>query len=185
MPITYSNASVTFFPVQAKRSDGKHSCSACKIDYLSQGKNPICPLCEKIHENESLRKQIGELAMDLQMTRDDLRRSETRSDMVSVLREALDLADLEDLATLKVIVYRWRAAQDTFKVTVVHAPSKSKRGERAKLEMRPDPHTREYFEPVSVGGVAFVETFEELIKAQGHVKAMEQYAQAIASRLTS
>lgn len=173
------------FPVQARAGDGRGKCSSCRIEYpVDHGRVPVCPLCEKIHEVESLRQQIGDMALEAQMLKSDLERAEVRSDLVGTLRESLNLADPEDLAMLKAIAYRWRAEQDTFHVTVVRRLGRL--GRRSVLEIRPGhDREREYFEPTSVGGVAFVDTYEDLVKAQGHVPAMQHYARAIAGRLTS
>ena len=181
-------------PVQGKRGQGdapgtsKYSCSTCKIDYhVAEGRNAVCPLCEANRIVESLREQVHSMAQQVSMLEDDLRRARNESSLVDAMREALTLADPEEVAEIKAIAYRWRDDPGQIAVKAVKPRSHGtfRGGSKIALEVAPRSGESEYFVPSSVGGVAFVESYGDLVKARGNVKAMEQYAQAIAGKLAS
>ena len=169
-------------PVQGRRSasvnGARYACSLCRIDYeVATGRKATCPMCEMKKEMGALREQIQTMAQEQYLLKDDLRRAEMRSNLTETLREGLDLAEFEDLAMIKAIAYRWRADPDNFEVRALLLQG------RAALEVCASGGAVEFFVPTSVGGVVFVETYMALVNAQGRLKAMERYAQAIAAKL--
>lgn len=178
-------------PVQAKRGTGgtgmsRYSCSACKIDYqVGDGRKALCPLCDAKAVIESLREQIQNAAQETYMLQGDLERAQTHSSLVGTLREALHIADFEDAAMIKAIAYRWRADPDSLEVMAIRGGGRYQGQTKVMLEICPESGEREHFVPSSVGGVAFVETYDELVRSMGVTKAMQQYVQAIAAKLAS
>ena len=176
-------------PVQGKRASDtpgldKYACSKCRIDYsVLQGQSAICPLCESKQESESLRRQVDSLARKVELLETDLEVARSESSMVDAMRQALALADPEDVAEIKAIAYRWRDDPQKLVVLATNvSPTGSKWALETRQRNRPGGNT-DVFVPVSVGGVAFVETYRDLTKARGNVRAMEGYSQAIASQL--
>lgn len=176
---------VKTFPVQGKRGPGdvsgttKVSCSSCRIDYhIKNGMKSVCPLCDSLEVVDSLRVQIGNLAQELEMTKKDLVRAQSESDAMQTMRSAISIADIEDVAEIKGIAYRWRSDPDQ----IVVLGSKAKK--RVGIEIRRrDGGDSEFFYPMSVGGVAFVAAYHDLVKARGAERAMDGYAQAVAEKL--
>lgn len=175
-------------PVQGRRGPGdaqnmvKFTCSGCRIDYqMRETQKAVCPLCDEKDRNEHLRIQIDTLAQELEMTRKDLERARSESDLVQTMRHALLVAEPDDLAQIKAIVYRWRADPDNY---VVLGASKGRgRNRSIVIELRQRKGDSEFFVPTSVGGVAFVASYYDLVKARGAARAMEGYAQAMAPYL--
>lgn len=184
MPKKNDYVPVRVFAVQGKRgpTEGgmKYTCSSCKIDYIvKENLKPICPLCEADDINASLRVQIDLLAQELTMVQSELERARAESDIVQTMRSAISVADIDDLVELKAIAYRWRSDPDD----VVVLTRRSRRGNASLFVKLRSSNNESVFSPTSVGGVAFVAAYSDLVKARGAVRAMDGYAEAIASRL--
>jgi hypothetical protein len=173
-------------PAQARRGEGdvpgttRYTCSKCRIDYHGDsGERPACPLCEAEEEMESLREQILTLAQEKGMIKDDLRRALSQLDMATSLHDSLELADWEDLAFIKSVAYRLREDPSLDVLTT----STKKDGKMRRALLVSDQDDTERHVPVSVGGVAFAETYNLLIKSMGALGAKKQFMQAVADRL--
>lgn len=177
---------VQSFPIQGRRGAGdidgasKYSCSSCRIDYhVKEGLRAVCPLCEAEDRNAALRRQIDTLAQELEMVKGDLKRAQSEADIMQTMRHALSMAEATDIAEIKAIAYRWRADPHNISVRTMQMNKQRK----LAIELQSRQGDCEVFIPISVGGVVFVASFHDLIKARGTVRAMDGYAQAIAGKL--
>lgn len=182
-------APVAILPVQARRESGdvlgvgRYTCSACRIDYQqSDNMKPQCPLCDAKNEMDSLRAQILAMGQEIGMLQQDLQRARAESRVVDAMRQAFSIAEPSDRANIKSIVYQWRENQSGVSVGCVRLSKPGK--PRWALEVRfRDGRDGEFFVPESIGGVVFVESYRDLVNAQGTVAAMKQMAQSIAGTL--
>lgn len=184
----------TDFAVQGKRGPGefegttKYTCSLCMIDYhVVEGNHAVCPLCDANREMEALREQLHSTSQQVGLLQSDLRRARAEADLVTAMRESLDLTDSQDMAEMKAIAYRWRANPD--KVVVQYTTPKVGRfadGSDIALtvHLREGQRKHEVFVPSSIGGVAFARFYADLCRARGNVQAMNGYTQAMAKQLT-
>jgi len=165
--------------VREDRAFVYYRCSLCQIDYrIQHSQHPVCPLCEANREMEALRQEIARMAQESDLREQDLHQAEALGDLASLLREALSLAEFEDLAQIKAMVYRYRADPDNVSVTAgLHG------GNRA-IYLR-DRGGHDEWRPTSIGGKAFADTYADLIKARGQARAMEICAEVVAGRLTA
>ena len=177
-------------PVQGKRGAGdapgleKYSCSACRIDYqVHEGRKALCPLCEAREEIATLRQHLDSMSQQTMILESDLERARNESSMIDAMRQALSLAESGDVAEIKAIAYRWRSEPQRIVVQCCMSPDDGSRWALKVRERNRPSGATEVFVPQSVGGVAFVETFRDLMRARGSVKAMEGYSQAIADNL--
>lgn len=122
------------------------------------------------------------MGQEIGMLQQDLQRARAESRIVDAMRQAFSIAESSDRANIKSIVYQWRENQSGISVGCARLSSPGR--PRWALEVRfRDGRDDEFFVPESIGGVVFVESYRDLVSAQGTVAAMKQMAQSIAGTL--
>jgi hypothetical protein len=152
----------------------KYKCSRCAIQYeIKTGSSPDCPLCTQEIKTEQMRRSLKEATRKIELMEERIRQLESRDEIRSALREALELVEDEDLAFLKGVLYRWRHDKSIdLKVT------KGRTGKANGFIAVPRHGKPEGRTCSSIGGVAVAALYEEALRTVGTAEAMKTLMKA-------
>lgn len=174
-----------------------YRCSRCEIEYkVTRSKKPVCPMCEEIAKNQTLRDEIKKLSNANELLKRDLAMSRSQLTVLDGMREAVSELDQEDAMFLKELIYRYRASPDDVRVTQATRKRRIEvegAGVTYRHEVNGWAVTYRDVEPqdqvthvaTSVGGAMIALQFSEALKVAGLKSAMVMLTKAMSHSMAN
>lgn len=158
------------------------ACSRCQISYYDTS-GVGCPLCDAEQTVERLRESLTVLKNRLDISETQSAQAMRQLDLVTSMKNALDITDGSDLTFLKSVLYRWRANKGSVNVRVTHGKPTGRKKQRVAppngflVQVRGG--DIETHQCMSVGGTALAGYVDEAIRTGGQDMAMRQLIKAL------
>lgn len=152
----------------------KHACANHQVTYyVPTQTSSTCPVCEAELEIERLRATLTQSQNELVRTQSQLEKLQPQLDIISAIKNALEVTDQGDLMWLKVQMYQYKIDKSV-SLKVTHG-----RLGRGKKDLPPNGFMAipRHGEPeahtcTSMGGLAIAEYFEESTNVIGSAQTM-------------
>lgn len=169
----------------------RFACARCKITYdVPEGVRAQCPLCDAQAEVDQMRRALLEANNKLELQTNELNRLRPQVDLVAAMRQALELADSEDLTFLKSVAYRCRAGEPVSLKVMLVMPAGGPRQRRGRA-MKPNGFVavfRDHEEThrcTSMGGLALARYVGEGLASVGPISTMQHVMRAMSEYLSA
>lgn len=164
----------------------KYTCATCRVTYeLPRRQKAQCPLCKAEAEVDQLRQALLEARNLLERQTNELNRLRPQVDLVTAMRQALELIETDDRTFMKSVLYRHRAGESIS----LQVLTTQKRGKRGRVRAVPNGFqavSRSGTEAhicTSLGGLAMAGYVKESLATLGPVTTMQHVLRAMSDQL--
>lgn len=155
---------------------------------VPRGRQAQCPVCKAEDDVDQLRQALLEARNLLERQTNELNRLRPLVDLITAMRQALEVLGPEDRMFMKSVAYRFRAGE-TISLQVF---ARSQRGKRRPSSTNSEPIgfvavTRtgnERHECSSLGGLAMAEYVRDSLTTVGPITTMQHLMRAMSNELT-